>query len=133
MGEAGWGRETALFSAAFELHQCRLSTAFTARKTDINIFGEDMHGENGDMIMSLVSMLYQCFTKTVPLALLDWFLSQKLTVTVRSCQLRQQQLRKCLVKFMLYIEVTLFYGHGRKIMPGPSIYFDNLNGLLACV
>lgn len=48
-----------------------LSTDCTARKTDINIFEEDMHGANGDMTVSLVSVLYQCFTKSVPLVLQD--------------------------------------------------------------
>ena len=46
-----------------------LLTDCAARKTDINIFEEDMHGANGDMTVSLVSVLYQCFTKTVPLVL----------------------------------------------------------------
>lgn len=46
-----------------------LLTDCAARKTDINIFEEDMHGANGDMTVSLVSALYQCFTKTVPLVL----------------------------------------------------------------
>ncbi len=46
-----------------------LLTDCAARKTDINIFEEAMHGANGDMTVSLVSLLYQCFTKTVPLVL----------------------------------------------------------------
>lgn len=46
-----------------------LLTDCAARKTDINIFEQDMHGANGDMTVSLVSVLYQCFTKTVPLVL----------------------------------------------------------------
>jgi len=46
-----------------------LLTDCTARKTDINIFEKDMRGANGDMTVSLVSALYQCFTKSVPLAL----------------------------------------------------------------
>lgn len=39
-----------------------LFTDCTARKTDINIFEEDMHEANGDTTVSLVSALYQCFT-----------------------------------------------------------------------
>lgn len=46
-----------------------LLTDFAARKSDINIFEEEMHGANGDMTVSLVSALYQCFIKTVPLVL----------------------------------------------------------------
>lgn len=60
-------------------------TDCTARKTDINIFEEDMHGANGDMTVSLVSVLYQCFTKSVPLALQRKIVcvpSQELTLTV---------------------------------------------------
>lgn len=46
-----------------------LLTDYAARKTDINIFEEDMHGANGDMTVSLVTALYQCFTKSVSRAL----------------------------------------------------------------
>lgn len=61
-----------------------LLTDCTARKTDINIFEEDMHGANGDMTGSLVSVLYQCFTKTVPLVSQEELSvsSQDLTVTL---------------------------------------------------
>lgn len=61
-------------------------TDCAARKTDINIFEEDMHGANGNMTVSLVSVLYQCFTKTAPLVLQAkdclCFASQELTVTL---------------------------------------------------
>lgn len=46
-----------------------LLTDCAARKTDINIFEEDTRRANGDMTASLVSVLYQCFTKPVPLVL----------------------------------------------------------------
>lgn len=46
-----------------------LLTDSAARKSDINIFEEEMHGANGNMAVSLVSVLYQCFIKTVPLVL----------------------------------------------------------------
>lgn len=68
--EADWGRETALYFLAFELHQWNtFNWLHCQQKTDINIFEEDMHRANGDMTVSLVSVHYQCFTKTVPLAL----------------------------------------------------------------
>lgn len=46
-----------------------LLTDCTARKTDINIFEKDMLGANGDMTVSFVSVLYQCFTMSLSLAM----------------------------------------------------------------
>lgn len=112
LGEADWEREKQRqLCTEWLLNYINgtLLTGFAARKSDINIFEEEMHGANGDMTVSLMSVLYQWFIKSEPLVLQEGLSVLLLKswhshyIWERSCQLKKKYLMKC----MLYIHIII--------------------------